>query len=592
MTEKQTQEPSSREIIGLLLQTSKPYRVPLSLALIIATLTILGGIASHLLIAQLLDMIQAGKIYESSTVWQLASLYAAVQIWSEIIGWRITIYLAWKVTTAIQRDLYQHAFTKLMHETMFFHTSKMSGSLVSQVSKLVGAAERFWDTILWSILPLAVSLIASIAILSTLLWQYALFLAVLSLIFGVAVFFGTRPMIKLNEKEAEAGNAISGQLADTISNILAVKSAGAEEVEQRTFAKHTTTWRRASLGLMGGFLRISTAYSSITTSIKVAAVFFAILAAQQNAISIATIYLIVTYTAAVARELWSMNSIMRSYNRILGDARAMVDILTTPTHLVDTSRATIAVKRGDIAINAITYTHDEGKGATLFKDFSLKIHPGEKVGLVGASGSGKTTLTKLLLRFANVDSGEITIDKQNIADVTQASLRSQIAYVPQEPILFHRSVRENIAYSKPTATDNEIRTAARKAGALDFIEELANGFDTIVGERGVKLSGGQRQRIAIARAILKDAPIFILDEATSALDSESEALIQKSLDNLMKNRTSIVIAHRLSTIAKLDRIVVMKKGRIIEDGTHDNLLAKNGTYAKLWQRQSGGFIEE
>lgn len=592
MTTKQTQEPSSRAVVGLLLQASKPYRILLGAALIVATLTILGGIASHLLIAQLLDMIQAGKVHDSSAVWQLAGLYAALQVWSEIIGWRITIYLAWKIETAIQRDLYQRAFTKLTDETMFFHTSKMSGSLVSQVSKLAGAAERFWDTILWSILPLAVSLIASIAILSTLLWQYALFLAILSLGFGVAVFFGTRPMIKLNEKEAEASNTMSGQLADVIGNILAVKSAGAEKAEQRTFAKHTTTWRRASLSLMGGFLRISTAYSSITTSIKVAAVVFAILAAQQNTISIASIYLIVTYTAAIARELWSMNGIMRSYNRILGDARAMVDILTTPTHLTDANNTAIAVKRGEIAIDEITYTHDEGKGATLFKDFSLTIRPGEKVGLVGASGSGKTTLTKLLLRFADIERGSITIDGQNIAQVTQASLRQSIAYVPQEPILFHRSVRENIAYGKPSANDDEIRAAAKKAGALGFIEELADGFDTIVGERGVKLSGGQRQRIAIARAILKDAPIFILDEATSALDSESEKLIQKSLTMLMKKRTSIVVAHRLSTIAKLDRIVVMKKGRIIEDGTHDELLAKNGTYAKLWQHQSGGFIEE
>lgn len=592
MTTKQTQEPSSRAVVGLLLQASKPYRVLLGAALIVATLTILGGIASHLLIAQLLDMIQAGKVHDSSAVWQLAGLYAAVQVWSEIIGWRITIYLAWKIETAIQRDLYQRAFTKLTDETMFFHTSKMSGSLVSQVSKLAGAAERFWDTILWSILPLAVSLIASIAILSTLLWQYALFLAILSLGFGVAVFFGTRPMIKLNEKEAEASNAMSGQLADVIGNILAVKSAGAEKAEQHTFAKHTTAWRRASLSLMGGFLRISTAYSSITTSIKVAAVVFAILAAQQNTISIASIYLIVTYTAAIARELWSMNGIMRSYNRILGDARAMVDILTTPTHLTDANNTTIKVTRGEIAIDEITYTHDEGKGATLFKDFSLTVRPGEKVGLVGASGSGKTTLTKLLLRFADIEKGSITIDGQNIAQVTQASLRQSIAYVPQEPILFHRSVRENIAYGKPSANDDEIRAAAKKAGALGFIEELADGFDTIVGERGVKLSGGQRQRIAIARAILKDAPIFILDEATSALDSESEKLIQKSLTALMKKRTSIVVAHRLSTIAKLDRIVVMKKGRIIEDGTHDELLAKNGTYAKLWQHQSGGFIEE
>ena len=244
-------------------------------------------------------------------------------------------------------------------------------------------------------------------------------------------------------------------------------------------------------------------------------------------------------------------------------------------------------------MDKVTFTHDEGQGDTLFHDFSLTVNPGEKIGLVGSSGSGKTTLTKLLLRFADIDSGEIAIDGQDIAEVTQASLREQIAYVPQEPLLFHRSVRENIAYGRPDATDTEIEKAAKKAGAYDFIVNLQDGFDTLVGERGVKLSGGQRQRIAIARAILKNAPILILDEATSALDSESEALIQKSLETLMKNRTSIVIAHRLSTIAKLDRIIVLENGRIVEDGTHDQLLAKKrGVYAKLWARQSGGFIED
>ena len=241
----------------------------------------------------------------------------------------------------------------------------------------------------------------------------------------------------------------------------------------------------------------------------------------------------------------------------------MVEILETPTTLTDNSDKKLEVKRGSIIMDKVTFTHDEGQGDTLFHDFSLTVNPGEKIGLVGSSGSGKTTLTKLLLRFADIDSGEIAIDGQDIAEVTQASLREQIAYVPQEPLLFHRSVRENIAYGRPDATDAEIEKAAKKAGAYDFIVNLQDGFDTLVGERGVKLSGGQLQRIAIARAILKNAPILILDEATSALDSESEALIQKSLETLMKNRTSIVIAHRLSTIAKLDRIIVLENGRIV-----------------------------
>lgn len=476
---------------------------------------------------------------------------------------------------------------------MFFHSSKFSGSLVSQTNKLSGATERFWDTIIWSILPLAISLIGSIIVLSTLLWQYALFLLVLSIVFSVVVYYGSKPMARLNKKEAKASNKLSGQLADVLSNVLAVKSSGAEAIEQQRFKKTVNSWRSASLDTMHGFLKVSTVYSTINMSIKIGAIAFAVYAAQHNLVSVAAVYLIITYTSSVAHELWNMNGIMRSYNRIIGDAHEMVEILQTPTTLVDQSNAELTVTRGGIVMDNITFTHDEGQGDTLFHDFSLHIQPGEKIGLVGSSGSGKTTLTKLLLRFADIDSGEIAIDAQNIAEVTQASLREQIAYVPQEPLLFHRSVRENIAYGQPDATDTEIERAAKKAGAYDFIIKLQDGFNTMVGERGVKLSGGQRQRIAIARAILKDAPILILDEATSALDSESEALIQKSLETLMKGRTSIVIAHRLSTIAKLDRIIVLENGRIVEDGSHDQLLAKKrGVYAKLWARQSGGFIEE
>ena len=227
----------------------------------------------------------------------------------------------------------------------------------------------------------------------------------------------------------------------------------------------------------------------------------------------------------------------------------------------------------------------------LHDDFNLEIPAGRSIGLVGVSGSGKTTLTKLLLRFADVNEGGIFIDGQDIRDVTQKSLREAIAYVPQESSLFHRSIFENIAYGRPDATDEEVYEAARLANADEFIAGLPNGYDTLVGERGVKLSGGQRQRIAIARAILKDAPILVLDEATSALDSESEAAIQGALANLMEGRTSIVVAHRLSTIAGLDEIVVLNDGKIVEQGSHKELLKKNGEYAKLWSRQSGAFLK-
>lgn len=587
-------KPNSKEIFRLFWKTSAPYKHRRNLAIFFAMLTLVVTIfVGPLIIAQLLSIIQHNQLHDSKNLWTLIALYSVSGLWSSVIGWRLVLYLVWTFETAMQRDLYAQCFSKLTNQTLFFHSNKFGGSLVSQTNKLVGAVESFWDTIIWSVLPLVVSLVGSIIVLSTLLWQYALFLLIFSIVFSIIVYYGSKPMAKLTKKEAKASNKLNGQLADVISNVLAVKSSGAEATEQKFFAKTVNSWRNSSLDVMRGFLKVSTVYSSINMVIKIGAIAFAVYAAQNNLVSVASVYLIITYTGSVAHELWNMNGIMRNYNRIIGNANDMVEILQTPTTLIDKSDSKLKVTNGEISMDKIIFTHDEGQGDTLFHDFSLEIKPGEKIGLVGASGSGKTTLTKLLLRFADIDSGKITIDGQDISEVTQASLRAKIAYVPQEPLLFHRSVRENIAYGRPDATDAEIEEAAKKAGAYDFIVGLKDGFDTMVGERGIKLSGGQRQRVAIARAILKDAPILVLDEATSALDSESEALIQKSLKTLMENRTSIVIAHRLSTIAKLDRIIVLKNGKIVEDGSHDELInKKRGVYAKLWARQSGGFIEE
>ena len=587
-------KPNSKEIFRLFWKTSVPYKHRRNLAIFFAMLTLVVTIfVGPLIIAQLLSIIQHNQLHDAKNLWTLIALYSVSGLWSSVIGWRLVLYLVWTFETAMQRDLYAQCFSKLTNQTLFFHSNKFGGSLVSQTNKLVGAVESFWDTIIWSVLPLVVSLVGSIIVLSTLLWQYALFLLIFSIVFSLVVYYGSKPMAKLTKKEAKSSNKLNGQLADVISNVLAVKSSGAEATEQKFFTKTVNSWRNSSLDVMRGFLKVSTIYSSINMVIKIGAIAFAVYAAQNDLVSVASVYLIITYTGSVAHELWNMNGIMRNYNRIIGNANDMVEILQTPTTLIDKNDSKLKVTNGEISMDKITFTHDEGQGDTLFHDFSLDIKPGEKIGLVGASGSGKTTLTKLLLRFADIDSGKITIDGQDISEVTQASLRAKIAYVPQEPLLFHRSVRENIAYGRPDATDAEIEEAAKKAGAYDFIIGLKDGFDTMVGERGIKLSGGQRQRVAIARAILKDAPILVLDEATSALDSESEALIQKSLETLMENRTSIVIAHRLSTIAKLDRIIVLKNGKIVEDGSHDDLInKKRGVYAKLWARQSGGFIEE
>jgi ATP-binding cassette subfamily B protein len=305
------------------------------------------------------------------------------------------------------------------------------------------------------------------------------------------------------------------------------------------------------------------------------------------------VFLILSYTSTIVEQLFQFsNNSIRTYNRAIGDATEMVKILAEEATIQDCSDPEESrMHRGAIRFKDVSFTHN-GASKAIFNDLNLSIKPGEKVGLVGHSGSGKTSLTRILLRFSDIDSGTIEIDGQNIVNVKQADLRHAISYVPQEPILFHRSIAENINYGRIEASMQEIEVIGRKANADEFIRSLPKGYETLVGERGVKLSGGQRQRIAIARAMLKNAPILVLDEATSALDSESEALIQDALWKLMEGRTAIVIAHRLSTIQKMDRIIVLDNGKIVEEGSHKDLLYKKGVYAKLWNRQSGGFLDE
>jgi ATP-binding cassette subfamily B protein len=582
-----------RHIFSLFWQAAMRRPLHTTAAIVGATATaIIGNFIGPLIISQLLGQLQHGALTLASSQ-SLILWYVAVQVYSEVIGMRIVTYTIWIMEADGQQYLYDRMFKTLTTQSLAFHSDRFSGSLVSQSSKLVGSFERFWDSIVFNLVPIISSIVGAITILSLVFWQYAVVIAVISILFAIAVLYGSKILAKRNKEEAQASTAIGGHIADAITNIAAIKSHGSEMDEQQLLDNKVSVWRDKTLATMRGFLGVSSMYSILTAAINILALVAAIWASEAHLISISTVYLCITYTFTVASQLWQMNGVMRNYNRIIGDAHDMTEIISLPNEVEDMKNAPdLTVSKGAIQFNDMGFTHDSSKDHTLFKAFNLMIKPGERVGLVGHSGSGKTTLTRLLLRFSNIDHGSIVIDGQNIAEVAQDSLRRNIAYVPQEPMLFHRSLRENIAYGKPDATEKEIKGAAAKANALQFIEDLPEGFDTLVGERGIKLSGGQRQRIAIARAILKDAPILLLDEATSALDSESEKLIQDALSKLMKGRTSIVIAHRLSTIAKLDRIVVLENGTIREEGSHNALLTKKGIYAKLWSHQSGGFIEE
>jgi ATP-binding cassette subfamily B protein len=502
-------------------------------------------------------------------------------------------YSVYKLEINGDYQLSRLCFDTLSNQSMTFHNSRFGGSLVSQTSRFVSGYSGLVDVVTYSLWPTLASIVLTVGILAPIAPLFVAILVVMLVLYVVIAYGMYRRILPLSAEASRAQNKLSGVLSDAVTNILAVKTYGREDYERGLF----TTADREAMAAENVNMR-ATMRRGFTTSALITAIMFvvSIFVVGGNAwfgISAGTLVMMFTYTYNLTMRFNYFNSMMQRINRAFGDAAEMTRVLDEPTLVADDADAKpLAVTEGRIDFENLRFRYpDAPQDDYVFEDLNLHIPAGQRVGLVGRSGSGKTTLTKLLLRLDDVQEGRVLVDGQDVSHCTQQSLRRQVAYVPQEALLFHRSIRENIAYGKPDATEEEIRRAAEEANALEFIERLPDGFDTMVGERGVKLSGGQRQRVAIARAILVDAPILVLDEATSALDSESEALVQGALENLMRGRTSIVVAHRLSTVASLDRIVVLAHGEVVEDGTHHELVERGGEYASLWNRQTGGFLE-
>ncbi len=571
----------------------KRYVIPLAFSVLIVVLVM--DYLQPYIQAQVLQKISDGN-YDSQNLWASFGgyilAYAGAVVFSGIAGWRLNIWLLWNLEMCVLRDIAQRAFDHLMSLDANFHANRFGGSLVSQTNKLIGSYIRFADAVIFNLYTLAIGMVATVAILGPRVPVYAVSIIVLSVFYLFGTIFFSRPVRYANRIQAEQESKQTGQLADSVTNIMAVKSFAAEEHESKRYWQQATKTKDATYQSMLTTTYRETFSSTLTSTIGIGALIIAVFGTRYLGADIATLFLIVAYTSNLGMRLWEFQNVLRQFNRALGDASDMVKILQLEPAIKDPEKPeAVAIVRGQIDFENILFTHD-GKKKPLFKNFSLRIEAGEKVGLVGRSGSGKTSLTSLLLRFSDIDSGAIKIDGQDIRHITQHDLRTHITYVPQEPLLFHRSIAENISYARPDAEMREIEAIARLAHAEEFVQDLPEGYDTLVGERGVKLSGGQRQRVAIARSMLKNAPILLLDEATSALDSESEVLIQDALWKLMEGKTSLVIAHRLSTIQKMDRIVVMDNGKIVEQGSHKELLQKHGTYASLWAHQSGGFLED
>lgn len=583
----------TRKTLRIYLQAAMHYK-GLGFLVILSVITASAvGILATFYLKAFFDVLtsQGGdKMDHVQELFKVLTMFAILEVggWA---FWRSATFSNTYFKTKVLADLSNSSFQYLHGHSFSFFDSNFMGSLVKRVKWFSRAFEVIADQIIWKFLPLIVNIILIVYILFTRNSLLGWGVLIWSLIFLVINFVFTKSKLKYDIRKAKKETETTAVLADTITNHRSVKLFSGYLRETRRFGK--------AIGELQGLRRftwnldnlLETGQGILVTGLTIGTMYLSVRLWVQNILTIGDIVVIQVFLFKIFHSVWDFGKVLRRVYEALADADEMTVILNTSHEITDIPRAgKLQVVKGEIEFEGVDFCYH--KTRKVLDDFNLIIRSKERIALIGPSGSGKTTVVKMLLRMSDVARGRILIDDQDIARVSQGSLREKISLVPQNPILFHRSLMENIRYGKPRASNQEVTEAARKAHADEFISFFPEGYDTYVGERGVKLSGGERQRVAIARALLKNAPILVLDEATSSLDSRSERLIQEAIEELMKDKTVIVIAHRLSTIRKMDRILVVDRGRIIEEGTHQQLLGKvRGKYKELWELQSGGFAE-
>jgi ABC-type multidrug transport system fused ATPase/permease subunit len=565
---------------------SKPFKWLMFSAIAVVIIASILSQSSAYFFKLIVDAIEVG---DHSAALRYALMYPAVIFLVQLL-YRLSGVVGGTWLVKVKKYGYDVLLSHTLKHSHAFFTNRFSGSLLSKINNVSGAVDQLIPELLWTHINALMSLLVTLSFLLAVDTQAALIFGILIVVLTI---FNQRLAHKktLYAKEAaEASTAIRGRIVDVISNVQAVRQYVRTKQEEEAIATlstaveetHGRSWRYSEFMLF---------WNSVILFFFSSMMFWTLVRGwQDQTVSTGELVLILALYSQITGVLIFIGRAFNSTARTIGEMEEGLDELLLPYEITDIPSAhPLQLEEASIEWNNVTFSFEE---KTVFSNFSLQIPAGQRIGLVGQSGAGKTTFVSLLLRQHDVDSGSILIAGQDIATVTQDSLREAIAVVPQEPALFHRSIRENILYGNPYATEAEVIAVAQKAQAHEFISELPLGYDTLVGERGVKLSGGQKQRVAIARAMLKDAPILILDEATSALDSESEVAIQKALETLMEGRTVIAIAHRLSTLRKMDRVIVLEAGDVIEDGTHEVLTKSNGVYARLWNHQAGGFLQD
>ncbi len=509
----------------------------------------------------------------------------------EWIGWRVSAYLSNYFQPKVMANIANECFEYMHGHSYNFFNDNFSGALVKRVNRLVRGFESVADKVMWDLSPMALKLLI---ILGVLFYLHPLLAGVL--LIWVFIFLGANYLfslykLKFDLAKSKADTQITAALSDTITNSLNVKLFSSLAFEKKRFGSVTNDWFKKSKKSWDITAHLEAGQAFFMILLEFVILYVAINLWRDGLIGLPEFFLIQAYLFEVFHQLWGFGRVIRDLYERLAEAEEMTVLLNQKHEVSDVSDAKeLVITSGKIEFKNVSFAYTKNEN-TVIRKLSFTAKPSEKIGLIGPSGGGKSTFVKLLLRLFNIQKGKILIDGQDISKVTQDSLRRSVSLVPQDPILFHRDLMENIRYGRREASDEEVIAASKMARCHEFIEGFAKGYKTLVGERGVKLSGGQRQRVAIARAILSNAPILVLDEATSSLDSESESMIQDALKNLVKNKTTFVIAHRLSTIMQMDRIIVLEDGKIVEEGHHSDLVSKkSGLYKKLWDFQVGGYL--
>jgi ATP-binding cassette, subfamily B, bacterial len=534
-------------------------------------------------IKYLIDIVSLGRDAAGNQVWTAFALLCGL-VAADNLSWRVGSYAAHRTFVAVTGDIRGDLFRHLAGHSPAYFAERLPGALASRITSTANAAFTLESTGAWNVLPPAIALVLSICFIGSVNLPLAGTLTAIAVALGVVVYYMARKGSQRHRDYATKAAVVDGEMVDIISNFNVVRAFGATFREQQRIAGRMETEmasRRRSLYYLE---HIRLVHAVLTAFLTAGVIAWGIILWQNGHAKVGDLVLITALAFGILHGTRDLAVSLVDLTQHVARLEEAISALLTPHDMNDLPDAEpLPTGRGEVVFEQVRFAY-AGRSSVLDR-FDLMIAPGERVGLVGLSGAGKSTVLGLLQRFYDVSGGRISIDGHDIRDVTQKSLRDVMAVVPQDISLFHRSVMENIRYARPGATEADVLAAAGMAHCREFIEAMPDGFDTMVGDRGVKLSGGQRQRLAIARALLKNAPILLLDEATSALDTESEQAIQHALDRLMAGRTVIAIAHRLSTLQSFDRIIVMAKGRIVDDGSPAELAARPGPYRELLRKQ-------